>query len=206
MPDTAEPDDSVRHTLLEDAHAFILGTVLVSIGLEFFRLGGLITGGTAGIAFLIHYLTGYELGRVYFVINLPFYALAWWAMGWQFTLKTFIAVAMLSVFTTTLPMLLVVSTINPLYSAVAGGLLMGMGILALIRHQGSLGGVNIFALALQKNAGLRAGKVQMLIDCLIVATAFITLDVRHVGLSIIGAISMNLVLALNHKPGRYNGF
>ncbi len=86
-------NDPIRHSPLEDAVAFLLGTILVSIGLEFFRDAGLLIGGTAGIAFIVHYMTGLDLGIVYFAINIPFYVISFWAMGWVFTVKTFIAVA-----------------------------------------------------------------------------------------------------------------
>ena len=48
---------------------------------------GLLTGGTAGVAFLIHYATGWNFGLVFFAINLPFYGLAWKRMGKRFTLQ-----------------------------------------------------------------------------------------------------------------------
>jgi len=198
--------DPIRHSPLEDAIAFLLGTILVSIGLEFFRDAGLVIGGTAGIAFIVHYLTNYDLGSVYFVINLPFYVVSFWAMGWKFTVKTFIAVALLSLETTLMPRLLTVTHIDPLYAAFAGGLILGMGIIALVRHQASLGGVNIVAFYLQNRFGWRAGKIQMGIDSVILLTSLLALDWLHVALSVIGAVSMNLMVGLNHRPGRYNGF
>jgi uncharacterized membrane-anchored protein YitT (DUF2179 family) len=127
-------------------------------------------------------------------------------MGWVFTVKTFVAVALLSAETTLMPKVLTIAHIHPLYAAVAGGLVIGMGILALVRHQASLGGVNMVAFYLQNRFGWRAGKVQMGIDCAIVISAFLALDWVHVALSVVSAISMNLMLALNHRPGRYNGF
>jgi uncharacterized membrane-anchored protein YitT (DUF2179 family) len=81
-----------------------------------------------------------------------------------------------------------------------------MGILALVRHQASLGGINMVAFYIQNRFGWRAGKVQMGIDCAIVLASFLTLDLFHVALSVAAAISMNLMVALNHRPGRYNGF
>jgi uncharacterized membrane-anchored protein YitT (DUF2179 family) len=202
MPDK----DPVRHSPLEDAIAFLLGTILVSIGLEFFRDAGLIIGGTAGVAFIVHYMTGLDLGMIYFAINIPFYALSFWAMGWVFTVKTFIAVALLSAETTVMPNLLTISHIHPLYAALAGGLILGMGILALVRHKASLGGLNMIAFYLQNRKGWRAGNIQMGFDSIILLSSLITLDLPHVVLSIAAALSMNLMIALNHRPGRYNGF
>jgi len=42
---------------------------------------GLLAGGAAGIAFLIHYATGWHLGLFFFLINPSFHGLAWQRMG-----------------------------------------------------------------------------------------------------------------------------
>ena len=75
----------------------------------------------------------------------------------------------------------------------------------LIRHQASVGGLGILAIYLQKNRGWRAGNVQMIADGVIVAGALIVVDIEKVALSILGAFMLNLVLSINHRPGRYFG-
>jgi len=61
------------------------------------------------------------------------------------------------------------------------------------------------AIYLQKRKGWPAGKVQMAADCVIVGAALLVRDPLSVGLSIIGAVALNLVIAVNHKEGRYVG-
>lgn len=68
-----------------------------------FRHTGLLTGGTAGLAFLIHDATGWNFSLVFFAINLPVYGLAHQRMGRVFTVKTFAAVALLAVFAEWVP-------------------------------------------------------------------------------------------------------
>ncbi|CAK2538952.1 hypothetical protein VCRA2119O52_6340001 [Vibrio crassostreae] len=75
--------------------------------------------------------------------------------------------------------------------------------LVIFRHKMSLGGFNILALFLQERFGIRAGKVQMALDCTIVVLSLFIVDVSLVLLSVLGAIVTNLILAMNHKPGRY---
>jgi len=164
---------------------------------------GLLTGGTAGIAFLIHYATGWNFGLVFFLINLPFYGLAWQRMGKAFTLKTFAAVGLLSIFVNLLAQLVSFQYLAPAFSAVMGGLLMGGGMLMLFRHRASLGGFNVLVLYLQERFGWRAGKIQMVFDCTIVLASFALVDWQHVALSVLGAIVVNQVLAINHRSGRY---
>ena len=81
----------------------------------------------------------------------------------------------------------------------------GTGMLMLFRHHASLGGLNVLVLWLQRRFGWPAGRVQLGIDCAVVATALVVTDVERVAYSVLGALALNLVLAFNHKPGRYLG-
>jgi uncharacterized membrane-anchored protein YitT (DUF2179 family) len=202
---SSEAPDPGRHTAAEDAQAIVTGALFIALGVALFARAGLLTGGTAGLAFLIHYATGWPFGPVFFVINLPFYGLALRAMGWAFTLKTFGAIAALSLFTELMPTVIRFESLQPLYAGVMGGSLIGVGLLMLFRHHASLGGINILALYLQKQHGWRAGKVQMAIDCLIVLAAFAFVEPQLVAISVLGAVALNLVVAVNHRPGRYLG-
>jgi uncharacterized membrane-anchored protein YitT (DUF2179 family) len=145
------------------------------------------------------------MGAVVFAINLPFYIFAVRSMGWTFTIKTFICVSLLAVYTEVLPMLITLQSINPVFAAVMGGFLAGVGLLILIRHKASLGGLGVLAIYLQNSKGWRAGKVQMAADFVIVGAALLIRDPLSVGLSILGALALNLVIAVNHKAGRYMG-
>lgn len=192
-----------KHRPYEDGQALLTGTLFMALGVTMFGYTGLLTGGTAGLAFLVHYATGWDIGLVFFAINLPFYALAWRRMGMAFTVKTFAAVGLLSLLIHLLPKVIGFQLLNPAFAAVTGGLLMGAGMLILFRHRASLGGLNVLVLHLQEKFGWRAGKVQMLFDCVIVLSAFALVDWQHVALSVAGAVVLNLTLAVNHRPGRY---
>jgi uncharacterized membrane-anchored protein YitT (DUF2179 family) len=196
---------SHRHHWLEDAQALLTGTLLFALAIILFRQAGLLTGGTAGLTFLTHYATGLSFGLLYFLINIPFYIFGLKALGKAFTLKTFCAVALLSVYTELVPQWISVAHIHPVFAAILGGLLAGAGLLMLIRHQASLGGLGVMAIYLQKARGWRAGNVQMIADGFIVTAALFIVDIEKVALSILGAFMLNLVLSINHRPGRYFG-
>jgi uncharacterized membrane-anchored protein YitT (DUF2179 family) len=203
VPSATVPAAIDRHTAFEDTQALLTGTLFIALGVAMFNHAGLLTGGTAGLAFLLHYATGVSFGKLFFAINLPFYWIAWRRMGRPFTVKTFIAVALLSALTEWQPLALAFAALQPLYAAIMGGLLMGSGFLMLFRHRASLGGVGIVALLLQQERGWRAGKVQMAVDCAIVLMALFVVDPLRIGYSLVGAVALNLTLAVNHKPGRY---
>jgi uncharacterized membrane-anchored protein YitT (DUF2179 family) len=198
--------DSNRHNYLDDLQALLTGSLIVAIGLVFIKQAGLLTGGTAGLAFLIHYSTGLNFGLVLFLANSPFYLLSLKRMGLDFTLKTVVTVLMVALLTEGIPFVINITEINPFFAAVGGGLLMGVGMLILFRHRASMGGFNILVLYLQDRFGWRAGKVQMLLDCTILTAALSILTPWLLIASILGAILLNFALAVNHKPGRYTAF
>jgi uncharacterized membrane-anchored protein YitT (DUF2179 family) len=201
----SEESAARRHTVFEDAQAILTAALFIALGVAMFARAGLLTGGTAGLAFLIHYATGWRFGVVFFVINLPFYLLALRTMGWAFTVKTFCAIAAMALFAELMPLVLRFESLQPVYAGVMGGFLIGAGLLMLIRHKASLGGINILVLYLQERHGWRAGKVQMAIDCLIVLAAFALVEPWLIAVSVLGAVALNLVVAVNHRPGRYLG-
>ncbi len=206
MRPTAPADVSVPsapHRLHEDVLALVVGTLFVALGVVLFRQAGLLTGGTAGLAFLLHYATGWHFGWVFFAINLPFYALAWRRMGPVFTVKTLAAVTLLSVFVEALPHWLTLSAVATPFAALMGGLLVGTGMLILFRHGASLGGFNVLVLHLQATRGWRAGRLQMGLDCAIVLAALFLVSWPLLAWSVAGAVALNLTLAINHRPERY---
>lgn len=202
---TEADTNSQSHSWFDDTQGLLIGAVLSSLGVAMFGVSGLMPGGTAGIAFLLHYYTGLGIGLMFFLVNLPFFLLAVRRMGWVFTLKSMLSVALLSLLVDLMPRFVVFSSIAPLYSALAGGLLLGMGVLAFIRHGSSLGGINILAVYLQKTHGLRAGHIQLGVDVFIIVTALFVLQPMQLVYSLLGSVVLGAVLAINHKPGRYMG-
>lgn len=195
----------IYHSWLEDAQALIVAPLFIAFAVMLFQKAGLFMGGTVGIAFLIHYWNHWPISGLLFLINLPFYILGVRALGWAFTLKTFAAVSLLSAYTYLLPKWITVQSIDPLFATIMAGFLVGVGLLILIRHKASLGGIGILVIYLQNTRGWRAGKLQMGADIIILGCAALMRDPVAVGLSIIGAIALNLVIAVNHRAGRYMG-
>ena len=194
---------ATRHSLVEDIQGILSGSLVSSLGLFCLSSAGLLTGSTAGVAFLLHYAIGVNFGLAFFVVNLPFFYLSLKQLGPVFTVKTFIAITLTSLLTNLQPLLFDVAHINALWSAVLGGILLGFGLLALYRHRASLGGVGILGIYLQERFGIRAGLVQLAIDLCVLAVAFAVTTPTVVICSVIGAIALNLFVAINHRSDRY---
>lgn len=192
-----------RHSLLDDAQGLVAGSMLAVLGVSLLSGAGLLTGGTAGMAFLLHYATGWSFGLCFFAVNLPFYYLAFRRLGPAFTVKTFIAIAMTSALSEVAPRFISLSHVDPIVGALFGGLVIGAGMLALFRHRASLGGVGILALYIQDRFGWRAGLVQLGFDGIILALSFFVASPFIIACSVLGAVVLNLTLAINHRKDRY---
>jgi uncharacterized membrane-anchored protein YitT (DUF2179 family) len=194
---------SPGHTIIEDILAILTGTITTSLGLFLLKSAGAVTGGTAGLSLLVSYATALPFPVLLLVVNAPFFALALWKKGLAFTVRTVITVGLLSLFSAIIPSLVSFEHIDPVFGILVGNLLAGVGMLILFRHGSSLGGFNVLALLMQERFGWRAGYVQMALDVTVVLVSFAVVSPWVVLLSALGAAVLNIVLALNHRPGRY---
>lgn len=195
--------EGVSHSLFDDVQAILLASLFMSFGVALFTQQEFLIGGTAGVAFLGSYASSWSFGQLFFVINIPFYGLALWRLGWFFTLKTFFAVGLVSIISDWIPIWIVIDSSIPLFAAIFGGSMMGAGLLMLFRHKASLGGLNILSLYLSKYHNVNAGRFQMVMDVIIIILAIYIVDIWATIYSVIAAICMNAVLAINFKKGRY---
>lgn len=195
----------VRHSWFEDAQALFTAALFVSLGYGLLKQAHLLSGGTAGMALLLTRLTPFSFGQLFVALNLPFFWLAVRQMGWAFTVKTFITIGAVSLAADRLQLVMAFERVEPLYAAVMGGSCIGIGLLILFRHQACLGGLNVLAIWLQERRGVRAGVFQLVVDSLVVVASLFVVPPTTVLLSVVGAVTLNMVLAVNHRPGRYLG-
>lgn len=200
-----DPPVAEKHALWEDALAIPSGAFLMSFGLSLLAQIGGVSGGIAGVAILGSYWTDWSFGLLFLLFNVPFFALSIIRMGWKFTVKTVITVTLISVFSWVHAHFLDVSTIDPLYAGLFAGLTVGVGMIMIFRHGGSAGGFGILAAYLQARRGIRAGYTQGAFDVVVVIAALATVSPYILFCSVVGAVLLNLILAINHRPGRYYG-
>lgn len=213
MPDIAQnqghhPNTLARqskHTIIEDIFAISIGVILVAFGIFLFAKAGIVLGGVAGIALIASHFTGFTFGVLFFAINLPFYIFGIGTLGKIYICKTFFAVLGLSLIVPLLPNYIDITYVHPGVASIGGGAMIGLGLLALFRHGAGLGGFNIFVNWLQVTKNMRAGYVQLAMDACVLCVALTAINTEQFFWSVIGALIFNLILGVNHKPGRYMG-
>ena len=197
------PSQPARHSLIDDAQGLFTGGFMAAFGITILTQLGFVTGQTAGLAVLISYATGWQFGLVFFAVNLPFYWFGYKRLGLAFTIKSFIAVGLLSVLTLFMPGWVRFESLDPIVGAILYGMITGWALLALFRHGASLGGIGILALYLQDRTGFRAGYTQLIFDIMLFALALTLREPLTVALSALGSVVLNMVLAINHRRDRY---
>lgn len=193
----------IQHSFHEDVAAILLGTSFVALGTKMFADAHLVTGGVAGVALLLQHSWAIPFWAAFFAVNLPFYLLAWKRLGPAVALRTLLAVSLVSVLAGAIHSWIEFSHLDTGFAAIAGGGLCGVGLLILFRHRTGLGGFNLLAMYLQDTVGIRAGYVQMTLDLAVLAGAFLQLGSGEFLLSVIGAVVLNQILAMNHRSDRY---
>lgn len=197
---TAPPD---RHSLIEDAAAFVVAATLVALGINFLQTAGLFTGQIAGASLIASYVGDWPFGVVFFVLNLPFYVFAVLRMGWTFTIKSFVAVLLMSAIAEYLGTTLTLEVPHPALAAFIGAVCSGLGLLSFFRHGASLGGVGVMALYLQDRKGIQAGWTQLAFDAGVFLVALFLFPLGIVVWSLVGAAILNVIIAMNHRQDRY---
>lgn len=202
----ALPHNGVPHSRSEDVYAIIVGCVMIALGLAMLHAAGLVTGGIAGVALLISYLVPLPTGVLFTLINIPFFLFAKAAMGSRFMWRTIAVNAGIALFSTVARYGFRIVEVHPAFAAIAGGTVIGMGILALARHDAGVGGTGVVTLWLQRTRGWNAGRTQIAIDLLILAASFAVVAPTKVAWSALSAAAISGILIAWHRPGRYTGY
>ena len=160
---------------LRDFSLIILGAFIQAIGLRlFFIPADLASGGVSGISQLINHITGWQIGLMVLIGNIPLFLLGWRFLGGpKFIVRTAIAVITFSFFTDALVHFLPAEGItddillNSLYGAVVSGI--GFGI--VYRGQGTSGGSDILARILNRWRGVPISQSYMMVDSAVILAA-----------------------------------
>ncbi len=192
-----------QHSLIEDVQGIVVGATLVALSVQFLNAAGLFTGQIAGLAIIGASFSTWSFGALFFVMNLPFYALAIVQLGWRFTIKSLIAVSLMSALADAFPLFFSIETLPPPLGAALFGILAGAGFLALFRHGATLGGIGVVALWLQDKNGFPAGRTQLIFDVCVFAVALFLFDWQTVAWSLLGATILNQLITMNHRRDRY---
>lgn len=169
---------SIRDYLL-----IIISSLIQAVSLRlFFIPANLASGGVSGISQLINHFTGWPIGLMVFIGNVPLFLLGWRFLGgYKFAARTAVAIATYALFTDLLlkiPLFVSYSKIllddlqgdiflNSLYGAIVSGI--GYGL--VYRARGTSGGSDILARILNNWRGVPMTQSYLMVDTLVILSA-----------------------------------
>lgn len=198
--------DSLKHNIWEDLFGITIGAVLLSVGINILENGEILTGGTAGLALLIAHQFSQNVAIIYPLVSAPFLLLSWFKKGKIFTIRTALTVLYVSFLVNLIPQIMHIDVKNDLLASLISNIFLTMGLLALFRHNSSVGGFGVVALIAQEQFNFKAGYAQLILDLMVMGVALLYYSPNQVFVSLLGVIVLNLGLAVNHRADRYLGY
>lgn len=166
----------------------LIGALSISLAVVLFLVpNSITTGGTPGMGILLHHLTGWSVGSMIFIVNLPLLIWGYRSLGKVFAIKTIIVILMVSVFVDFFKLQFenVVLTNDIFLASVFGGILIGFGLGVIMKGGASTGGSTIVAKAM-KNSHIKPAQIILVTDVIIVVSSiFVFKDVEKVLWSIV---------------------
>ena len=165
-------DKRRTYTEVVDCAVIAVGAVLMGVALSVFMVPFKIApGGVSGLATVLHYLAGLRVSVLIPLINIPIFIIGIIRLERDFLVKSVFGTVVLSIATETAA-ILPPPTSDPLISAVFGGVVMGIGISAVLSRGGTTGGTDILVLVIRRSfSEVSVGRLYLLIDGAVIAMA-----------------------------------
>lgn len=157
---------------LADYTYVLLGALVQALAMRLFLVPAqLVSGGISGASQLINFYTGWPIGLMVFLGNVPLFLLGWQYLGGpRFALRTALAVTGFSFFTDLLGVFLPPEGIvhdlflNCLYGAVV----LGVGLGLVYRGRGTSGGSDILGRILNEKIGISISMAYLITDSIVI--------------------------------------
>ncbi len=166
---------------------------LISIGSIIYAIGingvivphGFLTGGVLGISLLAHYFTPVlGVGFIYFCLNIPLMILGWFTISRRFMFYSLFGMVFLSWAATMIhPHIPAIQ--DPMLAALLAGCICGAGAGLILRSYGSVGGLDILAVFMNKKFGFQIGAILFASNALILASGAYLHDIETALYSIV---------------------
>ena len=169
------------HGEIKNYSYIFFGSLFLSLGVvSLFIPNAIVTGGTSGMAILLHYLLGLPTGMMMVVVNAPLLLIGAKYLGKRFTLRTVVTIVLNAMFIDFFTEVLHVKALshNVILASLFGGGLIGVGLGLVLSGNASAGGSTILAKIIASKTTIKASSVILFIDIIIIiAIGFIFKDV-----------------------------
>jgi uncharacterized membrane-anchored protein YitT (DUF2179 family) len=170
---------------IADYGSILLGALMQAVSLRLFLVpADLASGGVSGISQLVNHFTGWPIGLMVLLGNVPLFALGWRFLGGRrFALRTALAIVTYSLLTDLLPRLdffpAAGITDDILLNSLYGAILSGFGYGLVYRARGTSGGSDILARILNRWRGIPMTQSYLIVDTAVILSAGFVFDWKH---------------------------
>ena len=169
MPSVQNTKQKITETV-KDLVFYIVGSSLTATSICMFTAPNHIApGGVSGVSTVINYLSGWPIGLLSFLLNIPILLWAFWEIGYKMVAKTFVATVILSAAIDILGCFIQPYRGSPMLAAIFGGCLDGVGLSLVFLRGATTGGTDLIARLLERHIrSVSMGKLMMAVDGMIV--------------------------------------
>lgn len=156
-----------------DLVVILLGAAFIALGFNLFLIPHeLLSGGISGIAMIVGYITGQNIGFLYLLMNLPVIIWGFLVLGKRFITLSVLAVGLTVWFMQLIPEHSVSN--DPIIAAIFGGVLIAIGSGIALRIGGSAGGFDIVGSILTRKSDIPLGMLLFALNgFVIIALAYV---------------------------------
>ncbi|MUT68143.1 YitT family protein [Paenibacillus sp. NEAU-GSW1] len=150
------------------AAAMIAGSFFIAAGFNLFLIPHqLLSGGLSGVAMMIGYVTGGNIGWLFLLLNIPVLIWGWFAVGHRFIVWSLLSVIVSTLFLQLIPQYAIAKDL--VLGSVFGGIIVGFGTGLTLRYGGSSGGFDIIASIVTRHRDLPIGMIIFVLNGLVIA-------------------------------------
>jgi uncharacterized membrane-anchored protein YitT (DUF2179 family) len=168
---------------LRDYAIILAGASIQALAMRLFLVPGLlVSGGVSGIAQLVQHYTGWPIGIMVLIGNLPLFLLGWRYLGGRrFITRTIFAIVAFSLLTDAFAWFIPPAgmTQDLVLNSLFGGVLLGVGLGLVYRGQGTSGGSDIIGRILNHRFSIPISQSYLITDTIVVLAAGLVFDWEH---------------------------
>lgn len=185
----------IRFNLILDYLGLTAGVLLMALGLSAFLIPGqIIAGGVSGIAIIVYHLSGFPVGLLMLLINIPIFVIALKTFGVSLIFRSLYGIILFSFAVDVIQQYDFFVTEDLLLSAIYGGVLIGLGLGLVFKLNGTTGGTDMAARVLGYFTELTDGQALLVVDGLVIvlATVVFGLEVALYAIVVIFIVSKTI--------------
>jgi len=187
-----------KAVILKEIRSYVMLTVGLAIGTlgwtAFLIPAKIVGGGLTGIATIIFFITGWNVGITSLIINIGLILLAMRVLGASFGIKTIYCVLVFAgLLSVMLPLFEQPVVSETMMNAIIGGILGGLGAGIVFVNGGSTGGVDIVAMIINKYKNISLGRLLLGMDVLIITSSFFLVQTSSIETVVYGFMTMAIL-------------